>query len=621
MTATLRDRCGIVSNRVDGVWTGVSLARFKRLVHLLSSDVSESIDLSSSSRGMCVPLFLQCVWERAESKRCILDFLLALDEHVGCLEPRWRDAFETDAGAVQEWCAETFKPGDTDESAVEMAARRVLHHQRAQGLEPFAHAVEVVAANLCDVHAFKPPNVLERHGYQGGEPRPDCVEMLLRELFDMLLFDPITQTFDVGRLPSSSAQALRDHFHRRNDGSLPPEYAGAEWFPLCQEHVPVCRYLSRTPDGSAYELYPSLSNLAAAAGVLLGQESRGWTSLSQLQTFWNQLLERRADDSRRGLRLLIDESRSGPYRPQLSDQSRMREIAEIRLEGSRFGVEFLLEADPPIAIATHRRIDRPWEEATSLAHLAAWQNEDMSTRAVSKGSGRLHIKGSSDGAELSSRDVAKTTARLEEASRRRVLDVIWPVVLGERLLDALSDPPRLELAISHVNSKCSASEAHVARAVQAVLSSRWTDEQLGSRSWNPSVEANTIEDAHATMAEAARQRGHSRAAKAVAALSRAPTRISEPMITWMLRRLPEGLEAVAIAEALLTGPETAALGEKALKDALSTRDDAHVVAALVGFAHGRLTLVQALSALQGTNVMYLARLAVTTRLMPFREKF
>ena len=285
VTATLRDRCGIVSNRVDGVWTGVSLARFKRLVHLLSSDVSESIDLSSSSRGMCVPLFLQCVWERAESKRCILDFLLALDEHVGCLEPRWRDAFETDAGAVQEWCAETFKPGDTDESAVEMAARRVLHHQRAQGLEPFAHAVEVVAANLCDVHAFKPPNVLERHGYQGGEPRPDCVEMLLRELFDMLLFDPITQTFDVGRLPSSSAQALRDHFHRRNDGSLPPEYAGAEWFPLCQEHVPVCRYLSRTPDGSAYELYPSLSNLAAAAGVLLGQESRGWTSLSRLKPF------------------------------------------------------------------------------------------------------------------------------------------------------------------------------------------------------------------------------------------------------------------------------------------------------------------------------------------------
>ena len=79
----------------------------------------------------------------------------------------------------------------------------------------------------------------------------------------------------------------------------------------------------------------------------------------------------------------------------------MREIAEIRLEGSRFGVEFLLEADPPIAIATHRRIDRPWEEATSLAHLAAWQNEDMSTKAVSKGSGRLHIKGSSDSAELS----------------------------------------------------------------------------------------------------------------------------------------------------------------------------------------------------------------------------
>ena len=55
----------------------------------------------------------------------------------------------------------------------------------------------------------------------------------------------------------------------------------------------------------------------------------------------------------------------------------MREIAQLCLAGSRFSVELLLEVDPPIAVATHRREDRPWSACTASAHLEAWRQAAM----------------------------------------------------------------------------------------------------------------------------------------------------------------------------------------------------------------------------------------------------
>ena len=148
VASTLRERCGIVSNRVGDAWTGVSLARYKRLVELIARD-------SRSTHYPALPLFLRTVWERAETKRGLLDFFLALDEHTGCLEPKWRSAFTCDSDAADAWCAGAFAPTQTDEAAVEAAARRVLLPQRAPTLPrdgpSFARALEVLAANLCEV--------------------------------------------------------------------------------------------------------------------------------------------------------------------------------------------------------------------------------------------------------------------------------------------------------------------------------------------------------------------------------------------------------------------------------------------------------------------------------------
>ena len=148
-------------------------------------------------------------------------------------------------------------------------------------------------------------------------------------------------------------------------------------------------------------------------------------------------------------------------------------------------------------------------------------------------------------------------------------------------------------------------------AVYCALAAPWVDVQLGSRGWNPAVEASTVDDAHATMLEASRVRSHARATRALAALVRTRASVAETMVPWLLPRLPGGMSGGAIAEALLAGPPTAATSGAALRSSLAGRPDDGLVAALCGFAHGSATLREAAPALRGpTDVLLLLRLAL-----------
>lgn len=89
--ATLRS-VGVRSNRVHDVWTGVSLARFRVLVEL----VREASEQSASSPAF--PLLLRCVWERAESKACLLRYVLALNSHSPVLAAKYQGITEDRRG-------------------------------------------------------------------------------------------------------------------------------------------------------------------------------------------------------------------------------------------------------------------------------------------------------------------------------------------------------------------------------------------------------------------------------------------------------------------------------------------------------------------------------------------
>ena len=79
---------GIASNRARGAPTGVSLARFRRLVRLLAprdDDAGACGGATTIAPTPALAVALRFLWQTASSKACLLAFLRALDEHVPVL--------------------------------------------------------------------------------------------------------------------------------------------------------------------------------------------------------------------------------------------------------------------------------------------------------------------------------------------------------------------------------------------------------------------------------------------------------------------------------------------------------------------------------------------------------
>jgi hypothetical protein len=199
---TLR-KSGIESNRIDGEWTGVSFVRFTRLVGLIA-------DASHGNKNTpALMMLLQVVWEKAADKAGLLDFILALDEQYPVLGDGYQ-SLKYDTQLRDAFTSSQFELSEMNEAAAGHAAREVLQPQCHQS---YALAMELLAVSLSQVHAFKPAIKVEYHSYKGTEldcalypslympPPPshfltggkvvaDCVEVVVREVLDLLLFNP-----------------------------------------------------------------------------------------------------------------------------------------------------------------------------------------------------------------------------------------------------------------------------------------------------------------------------------------------------------------------------------------------------------------------------------------------
>lgn len=71
---------GVSTNKINGEWTGVSFARFQRLVKLVGGVWREETHGGTS-------LLMRFLWEKARSKTDLLHFLLAVHTHAPVLEP------------------------------------------------------------------------------------------------------------------------------------------------------------------------------------------------------------------------------------------------------------------------------------------------------------------------------------------------------------------------------------------------------------------------------------------------------------------------------------------------------------------------------------------------------
>lgn len=268
------NRAGIETNRVHGEWTGVSLRRFLRLVELVREG------------GECAPavaLLLRLGWERAESKRDVLDFLLALDRERPVLAYGLRDDAAAQAAFVDAAFDDAHELNDAAAgSSLAFLASDAADDARADA--NFASALEVCAAALSQAHAHKAAIGVRRHTYDGSAPTPDCAEVVVRELLELLTFDSHARTFDVARLPAGAHPALRQMLSGA-DALLDDDARSATFYPLAQELPGACEYISTTPSGRRFELRPTMRSVAAATAALLGLGPVA--STAELAAAWN----------------------------------------------------------------------------------------------------------------------------------------------------------------------------------------------------------------------------------------------------------------------------------------------------------------------------------------------
>ena len=229
---------GVATNKVNGVKNGVSLARWRRVIRLAGPASYSSDDRGKWTSGvgeqLAIAMLLRVLWERASTKACLATFLTTLDAYTPVLRPAGEcvhvdslrqhaiyaadtetaeDGSSGDKGtdaAWQAWVRCGFSAAELGASDdIEQAALALLRLPCApavatnsghngmsscvDGWEQWAGALDRVAASLSQVQVAKPRLTVSKYGYRGLPEKPDCVEVTCREIFDLLLYDPLEQ--------------------------------------------------------------------------------------------------------------------------------------------------------------------------------------------------------------------------------------------------------------------------------------------------------------------------------------------------------------------------------------------------------------------------------------------
>ena len=324
--------------------TGVSIARFERLMEQVAAADAEGTALGLPHAGTTV--LLNHLWCRStrKGKRSLWTFLETLHVHYGPVltDEAWQQRCDgtNDAGSTGEFDDHAaFCAHELGEKAVKHAMARLAascSSAQATGFTggaaassatrpdvaaAIASALEVVAAAAALGGLRSAPLLQGEYGYAGQPPVADCVELVTRELFNALLWDPLEQRFDAMRLPSSASDALRQFYaadgvahveravlSQRVDASPAPhatrriELHGvplAEWQPGLEVYTPASEtwfemvsgldqvdYLAGAA-GTRYEMAPSVNNMIACVGALLGHRLR---TVGELEQLWTRLV-------------------------------------------------------------------------------------------------------------------------------------------------------------------------------------------------------------------------------------------------------------------------------------------------------------------------------------------
>lgn len=418
---------GIRSNHVDDEWTGVSLQRWKDLLVTISSDLTAAeketgVNASPAASSLVIPLWLNALWEISRDKSCLLEFLLAVErttQQSVLNNDEFGNALRYDPVAQREWAANTFSPKSLNSDSVAHALDVLMTSSPHEDPAYWSQALEVTCASMAVQHAYKPAIAPGKYGYDGGEPKSDCVEVTVRELFDLLLWDESTGTFDLTRLPPTASPELVGLYEQQADGE--------RWFQALS-NLPGCEYLMVSPNGKPYELSPTLANISEVTRLLLGDSGgERAASLDNVSKLWGS--------QQKKLHVSVRLSR---HRAALGEEMVTQEIATIFLEGGKNGIEMRLDRAHGICTVTHLRFQSSSLDDKSITMLLSQISDNepaLKTLALAMIGDRGLLQVSS--ADTNSELLVKLLATPFGPDRRGLLHVVGTPDLARRQRDVV----------------------------------------------------------------------------------------------------------------------------------------------------------------------------------------
>jgi hypothetical protein len=266
-------RVGIKTNHVHNQWTGVSLHRFKRIISLLTTATEDDIVLLPSYQ-----IFVKAVQDKCSTQE-------QFDEFFNILQNNYLSKCHDETTSA----ATTTTPADDDRNTNELVL--------------LAQAVHLA---LKQSSSKKPRIRVERHVCHFDGPNkpsrvvPDCVEVVIREIIEFLIFNYEHGQFDLNKLPPTTNRNVYEFFSNQvvvNAGATKDHQqqqqrvltTSRKWFDLCQNlSASEIEYLCIGQQNNVrYELMPDSKTVARVLGILLFSTSSDVSSMEDFVRKWN----------------------------------------------------------------------------------------------------------------------------------------------------------------------------------------------------------------------------------------------------------------------------------------------------------------------------------------------
>lgn len=585
-------RAGIECNYVNGVWSGVSLERFRSIARAVATDYlnysKTSLPSWALGCGYAFPIISHFVWDKAITKKCLLEYILAIEsssERLLLLDSC--TALREDGSTMQrEWLSCSFSGDFINSDIVETCSTRLFHNPSVncnidpfQDLsdcsfdrltDPWSRSMEVLAVSVYRERVFKQPVKLGRYALPNGLLRPDCVEVVVREVLDALVFNGENGTLDPDLLPASSVPELKAFYTALKTGTLTDAplvthdikvakkktdtklfcteseqtTAGAAWFSLCS-NLDGCTYLSETSDGIRYELKPGLANVCRVLGKILGAK-QDWHSLKNLEEFWNVIASCNSK-----LATIETTERILSFRAPMSDTETIhREIGMIHLSTiyRRISLEIELEAAHNLASVKQSSRDQGlWVGALFKRQLKYWR----------------HM-------------IWENGQKLEKHNFFGIL-LIHSAILGDHMTDIC-----LKDVFFGAYERSSKRELALHFIFHSLVSTRWGEDRRNAQITDSSGAVTIATAAVATDAVTATENGKKSVLFSIRALSlNHNINLRIPMLLWLLSEVPADTDSEDLAAALLSLPNDLTMCPVVLKLLMETRDDFDVLMAMI----------------------------------------